>query len=95
MRGFGSGLAAKGTRNKAQLEKINILANEINQLNIVLQEQMKALRLKYPHQFKANISQQLKDLDDTSNSYVSFAQNKFKNDITNNKVLLEDSKGWI
>lgn len=119
MRGFGSGLAAKGERTQAQLEKINVLANEIDKLNIKLQKQMSLLTSRYPTQFQSSTSQQLQKLNDISNAYISFAKDKFKNDITkidpntyfdngtklissiikvyntNNKAILEDSKGWI
>lgn len=82
MRGFGSGLAAKGKASKAQLEKINVLAHEINDLNTKLQKQMSQLVFQYPKQLNSDISTNLEELNDASEKYTSFAKTKFKNNIT-------------
>jgi len=119
MRGFGSGLAAKGSVSKAELEKILVLSSQIKKLNTELQQKMTQLISKYPSKFSSNIKSEISDIDDAAKSYTSFAESKFMNNVksvepnayfdkgtklisliinaynTNNKALLEDSKGWF
>jgi hypothetical protein len=119
MRGFGAGLAAKGSVSKTELEKILVLASQIKRLNTELQQKMTQLISKYPDKFSSNIKSEILDIDDTAKSYTSFAESKFMHDVksvepneyfdngtklisliikaydTNNKALLDDSKGWF
>jgi hypothetical protein len=119
MRGFGAGLAAKGSVSKTELEKILVLASQIKRLNTELQQKMIQLISKYPNKFNSNIKSEILDIDDTAKSYTSFAESKFMHDVesvepneyfdngtklisliikaydTNNKALLNDSKGWF
>jgi len=119
LRGFGSGLAAKGTISKAELEKIYVLVNEVKTLNSSLQTQMNGLTSKYQGKLSSDINAQIAAVDSKANAYTLFAERKFLNDIknidpneyfdqgtalisaiikaydTNNKALLEDSKGWL
>jgi len=119
MRGFGSGLAAKGSVSKAELEKILVLSSQIKKLNTELQQKMTQLISKYSDKYASNIKSEISDIDDVTKSYTSFAESKFMNDVegvepnayfdngtklislivkaynTNNKALLDDSKGWF
>ena len=119
LRGFGSGLAAKGTISKAELEKIYVLVNEVKTLNSSLQAQMTGLTSKYQRKLGSDINAQIAAVDSKANAYTLLAERKFLSDIknidpneyfdqgtaligaiikaydTNNKALLEDSKGWL
>ncbi len=119
MRGFGSGLAAKGSLNKKELEHILVLSNQIKKLNSKLQQKMSQLISKYHDKYTTDIKTQISDIDNATKNYTSFAESKFMNDVksiepnayfdngtklisliikaynTNNKALLEDSKGWF
>ncbi len=119
MRGFGSGLAAKGSVSKTELEKILVLSSQIKKLNTELQQRMAQLISKYPDKYSSDIKGEISNVDDAVKSYTSFAESKFMNDVesiepntyfdngtklisliikaynTNNKALLNDSKGWF
>jgi len=119
MRGFGSGLAAKGSVSKTELEKILVLSSQIKKLNTELQQRMSQLIAKYSDKYSSNIKSETADIDDAVKSYTSFAESKFMNNVksiepnayfdngtklisliikaynTNNKALLDDSKGWF
>jgi len=81
LRGFGSGLAAKGTISKAELEKIYVLVNEVKTLNTSLQSQMKSLIAKYPKQLSIQVGTQVADVDAKAQTYAQFAEKKFITDI--------------
>ena len=119
LRGFGSGLAAKGSVSKAELEKVYVLLNEVQTLNSSLQEQMTQLIARHPGKLSSEINMQISAVDTKAKAYAQFAQKKFTTDVkdidpndyfdegtalisdiikaynTNNKALLEDSKGWL
>jgi len=118
MRGFGAGLAAKGSANKKELAKIQVLASQIKSLNSQLQTKMAQLIAKYPDKL-SGIASQVSDINNNALSYTAFAEEKFAHDVknidpnnyfdngtklissiikaynTNNKAILEDSKGWL
>ena len=83
LRGFGSGLAAKGTISKAELEKVYVLVNEVKTLNASLQSQMKSLIAKYPKQLSIQAGTQVADVDAKAQAYAQFAEKKFITDIKN------------
>ncbi len=83
LRGFGSGLAAKGSRDKNELAKIGVLINEVRTLNEQLQSEMKKLISKYPDKLSSTITAEIASVNKTSNAYTKFAKNKFTNDIKN------------
>lgn len=83
LRGFGSGLAAKGKRSENELAKIGVLVNEVKTLNIKLQSEMKKLISKYPGKLSSTITTEVSLVNKTANAYTKFAKNKFTNDIKN------------
>ncbi|MCD4668758.1 MAG: nitrate- and nitrite sensing domain-containing protein [Sulfurimonas sp.] len=83
LRGFGSGLAAKGEMNKAELEQVFVLVNNVETLNSDLQKQVIKLTSKYPNKVSSNIDSQLLAVDKASKIYTDFAKDKFLNDIKN------------
>ncbi|MEA1893443.1 MAG: nitrate- and nitrite sensing domain-containing protein [Campylobacterota bacterium] len=83
MRGFGSGLAAKKSANKTELEKIYVLSNEIKNLNTQLSIQMKQLLSKYPNKLPSSINDEIEAVNKTVTTYTSFAENKFTKDVKN------------
>ena len=83
LRGFGSGLAAKGTVTKAELEKIYVLLNEVKTLNTSLQTQMSQLISKYPGKLSSEINTQVATINTKAQEYTLFAEKKFINDIKN------------
>jgi len=119
MRGFGSGLAAKGSVNKKELEKILVLSSQIKRLNTELKQKMAQLISKFPDKFSSNIQAEIAEVNDIARQYTSFAESKFMSDVksiepnsyfdngtklissiiraynSNNKALLNDSKGWF
>ncbi|MEN8303844.1 MAG: hypothetical protein ABFQ64_07225 [Campylobacterota bacterium] len=83
LRGFGSGLAAKGKRSEDELAKILVLVNEVKTLNIKLQSDMNKLISKYPGKLASSISTEVSAINQSANSYTKFAQNKFNKDVRN------------
>ena len=83
MRGFGSGLAAKKSTNKDELNKIYFLSNEIKQLNTKLNVQMKQLITKYPGKLASSINEDIKEVNKLALIYTSFAEEKFSKDAKN------------
>jgi len=83
LRGFGSGLAAKGTAGENELAKINVLVNEVKTLNIKLQSDMNKIISKYPGKLSSSIGSEVSAIKQSADSYTNFAQNKFAKDIKN------------
>ena len=83
MRGFGSGLAAKGSVNKKELAKINTLSNKIKSLNSQLQINMTQLMVKYADKLSSSVKFQVADINKNVMSYTAFSEDKFANDVTN------------
>jgi len=83
LRGFGSGLAAKGKRSEDELAKILVLVNEVKTLNIKLQSDMNKLISKYPGKLSSSITTEVAAINQSANSYTKFAQRKFAKDIAN------------
>ncbi len=83
LRGFGSGLAAKGSRSEDELAKVLVLVSEVKTLNIKLQSDMNKLISKYPSKLSPDITTEISAINQSANSYTEFAQNKFENDIKN------------
>lgn len=83
LRGFGSGLAAKGSRDEHELAKIGVLVNEVKTLNIKLQSEMNKLISKYPGKLSSTITAEVALVNKTADAYTSFAKNKFTNDVKN------------
>jgi len=83
LRGFGSGLAAKGSRSENELAKVLVLVNEVKTLNIKLQSDMKKLISKYPGKLSSSITAEVSAINQSANSYTKFAQSKFAKDIQN------------
>lgn len=83
MRGFGSGLAAKKERSKSELNKMLMLADKIQDLNIKLQKQLSTLSQKYKQSLPSQLQDQASDIDTITKKYTLFVENKFKNNIKN------------
>jgi len=83
LRGFGSGLAAKGKRSENELAKVLVLVNEVKTLNIQLQSEMNKLISKYPAKLASTISTEASAINQSASSYTKFAQSKFTKDIQN------------
>ena len=83
LRGFGSGLAAKKTANKNELEKTLVLSTKIQNLNTKLQIQMQELISKYSKNFSSTIKTELLNINKSTNSYILFTQSNFKNQLEN------------
>lgn len=83
LRGFGSGLAAKGSINEDELAKVLVLVNEVKTLNAKLQSDMKKLISKYPGKLSSSITAEVSAINQSANSYSKFAQSKFAKDIQN------------
>ncbi len=81
LRGFGSGLAAKGSRSENELAKILVLVNEVKTLNTQLQADMNKLISKYPDKLSSSISSEIAAVNKSASSYTKFAKNKFTNSI--------------
>ena len=81
LRGFGSGLAAKGSRNENELAKILVLANEVTTLNTQLQSKMNELISKYPGQLPTSINAEIASVNKSANAYTTFAKDKFEKNI--------------
>ena len=81
LRGFGSGLAAKGKRSEDELAKVLVLVNEVKTLNTKLQSDMNKLISKYPGKLSSSISDEVSAINQSASSYTTFAQNKFTNNI--------------
>ena len=81
MRGFGAGLAAKGSVSEKELNKINILSNQIKKLNEKLQQKMIQLISEYSSKLPQGIENEILEIHNAVEDYTSFAENKFKNDI--------------
>ncbi len=77
MRGFGSGLAAKKSANKEELQKIYVLSNEIKNLNSQLSAHMGKLVSKYPKEIDSSINTMISTVNNTAIEYTSFAEEKF------------------
>ncbi len=77
LRGFGSGLAAKGKVSKSELEKIYVLVNEVKTLNVQLQSQMHQLTSTHSDKIARNINAEIATANTNANAYTSFAQSKF------------------
>jgi len=83
LRGFGSGLAAKGSADENELAHIAVLINEVKTLNTKLQEEMNQLISKYPGKLSASITAEISAVNKSATSYTRFAQKKFKNSVKN------------
>ena len=78
LRGFGAGLAAKGSTNKQELEKIYVLAQKVNNLNSKLTQQVQQLQGKYPDTLPSTIASDLSSIQNEAEDYTKFAMERFK-----------------
>ncbi len=83
LRGFGSGLAAKGSISKNELAKIGVLVNEVKSLNVQLQSDMNKLISKYPDKLSTSISSEVSAVNQSATSYTRFASVNFAKDVKN------------
>lgn len=79
MRGFGSGLAAKKSASKTEIQKILVLSNEIKNLNQQLIAQVNQLLAQYPQVIPATVGMDIQNVNMKAIKYTSFAEDKFKN----------------
>ena len=83
LRGFGSGLAAKGKRSKDDLAKVQLFINEIKTLNLKLQSDLNKLVSKYPLKLSSSITGEALAINQSASAYTKFSQTKFTKDIKN------------
>jgi len=83
MRGFGSGLAAKKKCSKLELNKMLILANKIQNLNVKLQKQLFKLTQKYKQSLPLQLQNQAADINTITKKYTLFVKNQFENNVKN------------
>ena len=76
LRGFGSGLAAKGVVKKSDIEHIYLLVNEVTTLNGTLQEQMSKLIAKYSDKLPNSITAEVSNIDKAVQKYQFLASKK-------------------
>ncbi len=81
LRGFGSGLAAKGSISENELAKIGVLVNEVKSLNVQLQSDMNKLISKYPDKLSTSISSEVSAVNQSATSYTRFASANFAKDV--------------
>ncbi len=97
LRGFGSGLAAKGKRSEDELAKILVLVDRVKKLNTKLQSEMNKLISEHSDKLSPSISNEVAAVNKSANSYTKFAIDKFSNDIKNidPNVYFEDGTKLI
>ena len=83
MRGFGSGLAAKGSITKKELKQLKVLSAKIKSLNSRLQINMIQLTARYPKKLPQIIKIQIATINKNANLYTTFTEKKFTNSISN------------
>lgn len=77
LRGFGSGLAAKGKISTADSEKIYLLISQVKNLDSQLQSQMKDLITKYSDKFPKGIASEVSAINDDIQAYISYTHQFF------------------
>lgn len=81
LRGFGAGLIAKGSANKTELAKINVLIQKIQNLNKSLSKEMHKLTTKYPNKLSNNIDDKISAVKESANTYTEFAKSNFSKNL--------------
>jgi len=76
LRGYGSGVAAKGVIVKSDIEQIYLLVNEVTTFNDTLQEQMSGLIAKYSAELPKSISDEVSNIDKSVQKYQFLASKK-------------------
>jgi len=76
LRGFGSGLAAKGAVKKSDIERIYLLVHEVTSLNSTLQDQMNTLVSKHSDSLPATINTEINSIDKAAKEYTQLASKK-------------------
>ena len=83
LRGYGSGLAARGKVEQSDVEKIYLLVNEVTNLNNTLQDQMNALIAKHSDKLPATITAEVANIDKEVKAYTFLASKKLLKDPKN------------
>ena len=76
LRGFGSGLAAKGKITRADVEKISLLTYEMNTLHTAVQDELSKLNAKYNDKLPSSLNKDISNIDTALVKYVELSQNK-------------------
>lgn len=84
LRGMGSGIVAKGTITKSQLNKMSVIMSEVESLNAKLQADMSAILVNNRDKFKStNIEAKLLAIQKATTAYMSHTKTEvFKKNIT-------------
>jgi len=77
LRGFGAGLAAKGSANKQELEKVYVLAQKVKSLSSKLTQQMQKLQSKYPNILSSLTASELSSIQNKAQNYTESAVKRF------------------
>jgi len=76
LRGYGSGVAAKGKLNDTDIEQLSVLASRVQSLNSKLQKQVRILEEKYPSKVKLAIQISMKKINNGVKNYISLTSKK-------------------
>jgi len=76
LRGFGSGLAARGKVQKSDIEKVYLLVNEVTNLNNTFQDEMDALKAKFSDELPSTIAAEVDSVNKAVKAYTTLASKK-------------------
>lgn len=77
LRGFGSGVAAKGKITTEQKENLTLIMGEVTTLNKQLQENMQKLMPLAKKEYVKSVQESIAKVDALSKKYVEFAKKEF------------------
>jgi len=78
LRGFGSGLAAKGKVNKSDKEKVSLLSYEIKTLHTDIQKELGSLMSQYNGKLPNSLHSDVKRIDTSIEKYLSLTEKLLK-----------------
>ena len=76
LRGFGSGVAAKGTVTEDQIEKVSLLTYEIKSYNATIKDELGALISNYNSKLPSSLNSELANIDTSVAKFVDLSQGK-------------------
>ena len=76
LRGFGSGLAARGKVTKEDVEKISLLTYEIKTLHATIKDELNSLMSKYKSKLPSSLHSDIGKIDGAVVKYIDISQNK-------------------
>jgi len=76
LRGYGSGVAAKGKIDDTDIEQLSVLASRVQSLNSKLQKQVRILEEKYPSKIPMTIKMSMKKINNGVKNYIALTSKK-------------------